>query len=86
MKLKGAVIKAQGVTFAVILVKMSIVNSQEQSEKSVNSLMKYFPDMPIVLMAQDEKGNSKYMGRQDIIEFLANVHPSQIPWKEYTFN
>ena len=85
MKVQGAVIKAQGVAFAVAMVEMSIVNSQQESEKKMGELMNYFPKMPIVLMAQDEKGNSKYMGRQDIVDFLANVHPSQIPWKEYTF-
>lgn len=85
MKVQGAVIKEQGLTFAIVVVKRHIVDSQTQSGEAINSFSHLFPGMPIVLMAQDSRGIPKYRGRKDIVNFLANIHPSQIPWKEYTF-
>jgi hypothetical protein len=86
MKIQGAVIKEQGITFAIVIVKMHVVNSQHESEKAINSFMYLFPGMPLTLMAQDSRGTPKYRGRKDIVNFLANIHPSQIPWKEYSYS
>jgi hypothetical protein len=84
VRIQGAVIKEQGVTFAVVVVKMHIVDSQSQSEDTIRSLSSIFPGIPIVLMAQNTRGTPKYRGRKDIVNFLANLHISQIPWREYT--
>lgn len=86
MKFQGAVIKEQGVTFAIVVVKKHIIDSQHQSEEEISSFMPIFPGMQVVLMAQDSRGIPKYRGRRDIVHFLANVHPSQVPWKEYTYS
>lgn len=86
MKIQGAVIKEQGVTFAIVIVKMHVLNSQFQREETTRSLSFLFPGMPIILMAQDSRGIPKYFGRRDIVKFLANLHISQITWKEYTFS
>lgn len=86
MKVQGAVIKEQGSTFAIVVVKRHIVDSQIQSKQAMVSFTRLFPGMPIVLMAQNTRGIPKYRGRRDIVNFLANVHPSRIPWKEYTFH
>lgn len=86
MKFQGAVIKEQGITFAIVIVKEHIVNSPSQSEEAMRSFSSVFPGMPITLMAQDLHGVPKYRGRQDIVDFLANLHISQIPWREYTAN
>ncbi len=85
MKVQGAVIKEQGVRFAIVIEKKSIVDSQSQGEEAINSFNPLFPRMPIVLMAQDSRGIPKYRGRKDIVHFLTNIHLSRIPWKEYTF-
>lgn len=86
MRFQGAVIKEQGQTFAIVIVKKHIVDSSFEAEKAINSYMYLFPGMPLVLMAQDSRGTPSYRGRKDIVNFLANIHPSQIPWKEYTAN
>jgi len=46
--------------------------------------MHYFGNIPIILMAQNQKGIPTYESRKDIVHFLANIHPSKIPWKHYT--
>lgn len=86
MKIQGAVVKEQGVTFAIVVTKMSIVDSVSQSQDAMQSFSTIFPGMPIILMAQDSRGTPKYRGRPDIVKFLANLHISQIPWKEYTIS
>ncbi len=86
MQFQGAVVKEQGVTFAIVVVKKYIVDSQSESQKAVTSFMPLFPGLPVVLMAQDSRGTPYYRGRQDIINFLARLHVSQIPWREYTVN
>jgi hypothetical protein len=86
MKFQGALIKEQGVTFAVVVVKKYIVDSQTESGKAISSFIPIFPGVPIVLMAQDSRGTPSYRGRKDIINFMAHLHLSQIPWKEYTVN
>ncbi len=86
MKVQGAVINEQGITFAIVIVKMHVVNSATSSNDAIQSFSSLFPSMPITLMAQDSNGIPNYRGRKDIVNFLANIHPSQIPWNEYTFN
>jgi hypothetical protein len=86
MKIQGAVIREQGVSFAIVVVKKHIVDSPSESNKSIQSFSRFFPRMPIVLMGQGPTGQAKYRGRQDLVNFLSRLHISQIPWKEYTFS
>lgn len=37
-------------------------------------------------MAQDSRGVPTYLGRRDIVKFLAKVPVQAIPWREYTLN
>ena len=43
-------------------------------------------NIPIILMAQNNRGVPTYDGRSDIVRFLANIHPARIPWKKYTLS
>lgn len=52
MKIHGAVVREQGVTFAVLVVKPHIVTSSQLSKEFTEFSTAYFPNMPIVLMAQ----------------------------------
>lgn len=85
MQLEGAVIREQGQNFAIVVVKPYVLNSAERDSVS-QEFSKYFPGMPIILMAQNSKGIPTYYGRKDIVAFLAKLHVSQIQWKRYTFN
>lgn len=85
IKLHGAVVKEQDVTFAIVVVKQDVLNSPFKREDAQRAYALNFPGMPIILMAQDSRGIPKYWGRRDVVKFLANVHPSRIPWKKFTF-
>lgn len=84
MKIHGAVIKEQGVTFAIVIVKAEVLNNRVAAQASIASFSVLFPGMPLIVMAQDSRGVPTYFGRQDIVRFLAKVPIRTIPWREYT--
>jgi hypothetical protein len=85
-KFQGSVIREQGVTFAIVIVKKHIVDSTIEAKNALRSFASVFGFMPIILMAQDGRGTPTWYGRRDIVNFLRNVPLSAIPWKEYTLN
>jgi hypothetical protein len=86
MRFDGAVIKEHGVTFAIVVVKPTVLNSSATRENTRNSISAVFPGLPVILMAQNGRGRPSYHGRTDIVNFLANIDPIRIPWKTYTMN
>ncbi len=82
----GSVIKEQGQTFAIVLVKEHVVQSSHQAQDAINNFRPMFPGMPVVLAGQDSRGRFTYYGRTDIVNFLSSIRASQIPWKEYRYN
>lgn len=85
MRVQGAVIREQGQTFAVVIVKPHVVQNRAEANEAIAGLMPVF-GVPIVLMTQDGRGRPTYFGRPDIARFMSNVPLSAIPWKEYTIN
>ncbi len=86
MRIQGAVIREQGQTFAVVVVKQHVIDNSSTAADAMAGFAPVFPGMPIVLMAQDNSGRPKYYGRRDISQFLASVPLQRIPWREYTIN
>jgi len=84
MTFQGAVVKEQGVTFAVVIVKKSVIDNHIEADEAIMGFQQFFPGLPIVLMAQDHHGVPTYYGRRDISKFLASVPLQAIPWKKYT--
>jgi len=85
IKVNGAVVREQGITFAIVLVKQHVVDNRAGADDFIASCGSLFPGMPIVLATQDHRGCFTYYGREDISRFLASIAPSRIPWREYTF-
>lgn len=86
MQFEGAVIREQGVTFAVVVVKRHILNNSFEANRAINSFAPVFPGLPVVLMGQDTNGRPTYFGRKDIASFLSRMPIRGIPWKRYTLN
>jgi hypothetical protein len=84
MTFQGAVIREQGVSFAVVIVKKHVIDSSSEASRAIDAFQPVFPGLPVVLMAQDYQGTPTYYGRQDIARFLASVPLEAIPWKQYT--
>jgi hypothetical protein len=85
MQFQGAVIKEQGITFAVVIVKSQILNNHSEANQLIGSFQQsVFGSIPVVLMAQNSRGVPTYYGRRDIANFLSQVPLQAIPWQEYT--
>jgi hypothetical protein len=86
MRFQGAVIREQGVTFAVVIVRSDVVHNRTRAAETIQGFGGVFPGLPIVLMAQDGRGRPTYYGRTDIARFLSRVPLQAIPWREYSLN
>lgn len=86
MQFDGAVIKEQGITFAVVVVKKSTLDNHHNARQAITNFQPVFPGLPIVLMAQDHHGRPTYLGRSDIARFLSSISPNRIPWQRYTLH
>lgn len=85
MRVQGAMIREQGQTFAVVIVKPHVVQNSGLAADTIRSFTPVF-GVPVVLVAQDKNGRSTYYGRQDIARFMSSVPLRRIPWQEYTIN
>lgn len=85
MRVQGAVIREQGQTFAVVVVKPHVVQNRSEAANAISGFMPVF-GVPVVLMAQDGSGRPSYYGRPDIARFMSSVPLHRIPWREYTIN
>lgn len=83
MTFEGAVIKEQGITFGVIVVKRHALDDVSGRDGLVRSASEAFGGIPTVLMAQDNSGRARYYGRPDIVRFMANVPLHAVPWRRY---
>ncbi len=83
MTFDGAVIREQGVTFGVMIVKQHALTDLSRRDSLVAQASRAFGGIPTVLMAQDASGRARYFGRRDIVDFMANVPLSAVPWKRY---
>ena len=85
MRVQGAVIREQGQTFAVVVVKLQVVQDRATAANAIQAFTPVF-GVPVVLMAQDGRGRPTYYGRPDIARFMSSVPLHAIPWREYTIS
>ena len=83
--MQAAVVKEQGITFAVVAVRQEVTNYTYRAVRMRQELQRVFKNMPIILMSMDSNGQPHYYGRRDIVNFLKSVKVSQIPWRQFTF-
>lgn len=83
MTFDGAVIREQGVTFGIVVVKPHVLGNAHHREGMVAQATRVFGGIPTVLMAQ-QQGRARYYGRRDIVRFMAGVPVSAVPWKRYS--
>ena len=82
MKMQAAVVKEQGVTFAVVMVRQEVTMYSVRAIKARNELSRVFK-MPVILLSFDNSGQPHYYGRRDIVEFLKSIRVEQIPFRLY---
>ena len=80
----GVVLREQGVTFAIAVVRRGLLNSPGERDKALGEFHTFFGGVPVVLMEQDTTGRPTWYGRPDLTSFLQNVQVGAIPWRRYT--
>lgn len=84
MTFDGAMIREQGVTFAIVVVRQGLLANSASRDQSIAYFHSFFGGIPVVLMEQDSQGLPTWYGRPDLTRFLQNVQVGAIPWKRYT--
>lgn len=81
-----ALIREQGVNFAVVNVKASVINGPKRAADELVAAFSLEFGVPTVLVAQDSRGEATYYGRPDLSRWLANnvLSLEQLPWRELT--
>jgi hypothetical protein len=84
----AALTQEQGIKFAVVQVRQSIITNQTDSIRLIQDLSKsnVFGNVPIILKGDDNSGLPVYYGRTDIVNFLSNVPVESLPWADYKIN
>jgi hypothetical protein len=87
LSFQGAVMKEQSVTFALVVVRPSLLNDHTEAVKLMDKVGRAaFPGLPVILVAQNERGVPTYLGRQDIVRFLSTIPIQSISWKNFQVN
>ena len=84
MMLQGAIVKEQGIRFAIVVVKPHVVQNSPVANETIQACRPVFAGIPVVLMAQDSRGTPTYFGRRDIAKFMAGVPLRAVRWKKFT--
>lgn len=77
-----ALVREQGVEFGVVAVQDHVIDNPNEREK----LWRWWTAQlcrPVALLGDHRHGT---YGRQDIVNWLRNVSPSQLPWRQMTVN
>lgn len=77
-------ITEQGVTFAIAIVRPSVLQSASNRDDAIVEFSQVFEGLPTILMAQDSRGVPEYYGRRGIVDFMASVPLEAVPWQRYT--
>jgi len=89
MTIDGAIVREQGQTFGIVIVKPAAISDSQTAARTRATLQAALPtfrDVPLILATQDASGRFSYQGRQDIVRFLASISADRIPWKRYTYS
>ena len=84
MKVQAAAISLQGVSFAVVVVSEDLLKSPGEADMAIERFEPVFGGVPVLLMAQNEKGSPVYYGDQDLVRSMADIPIERMPWKEYS--
>jgi hypothetical protein len=75
-----ALVREQGVSFAVVSVRDSVINTPSNRDDVIQAWSAQL-GVPVVLIGAQQH---RTYGRPDIVRWLRNVHPSRLPWRQMT--
>ncbi len=84
MIFQGSVIKEQGMTFAIVVVRQDTINNEDEANNTIELFTQFF-ELPVVLMAQND-GTPLYFGKEEFVTILKPIPLEKIPWQKYSIN
>ena len=75
-----ALIREQGVEFAVVCVNDALIENQMERDEAIAAWSRDL-GRPSVLMGSYKH---RVYGRTDLVNFLSHVHPARLPWRRMT--
>lgn len=75
-----ALVREQGVEFAVVCVQDHVIDTPTQRDELITLWSAHFC-RPTVLMGARQH---RTYGRRDLVDWLATINPSQLPWRQMT--
>jgi len=79
----AAIVQKNEYTFVVVIVKLDVLDDNRLSAEAVKLFSRYFPLMPVVLMAQNFKGDGIFRGPESLVKLVENDRPEDLPWNTY---
>ncbi|MCA0848352.1 hypothetical protein [Salipiger thiooxidans] len=80
-QMTAALVREQGVTFAVVIVKNHVLNSPASADQMIRAASMALGCPLVVLMGET---NQRLRGnRRDVVNFVSKIHPSRLPWKKW---
>ncbi len=83
MEITAAIVKMAESTCMVVIVKRDVIENDLLALEAFRVFSQFFPLMPVVLMAQNFKGDGIYRGPEDLVKLLDKVKPEEMSWKTY---
>lgn len=81
-QLHAALVREQNVTFAVAMMKDHVLNNPSTADHQIQAVAAALGCSLVVLMGER---NRKLRGnRKDVVDFVARIDPSRLPWRKYT--
>lgn len=81
-QLHAALVREQNVTFAVAMMKDHVLNNPSTADQQIQAVAAALGCSLVVLMGER---NRKLRGnRKDVVDFVARIDPSRLPWRKYT--
>jgi hypothetical protein len=74
-----ALVREQGVEFAVVCVLDSVVSSQSQREEAYRAWT-FRLQRPVALMGAQRH---EVFGHEKIVDFVSSIDPSRLPWRNF---
>jgi len=79
----AAIVQKAEQTFVVVIVKRDVLEDNRLSAEAIKLFSRYFPLMPVVLMAQNFKGDGVFRGPETLVKLVENDKPEVLPWNTY---
>lgn len=81
-QMTAALVREQGVTFAVAIVKNHVLSSSATADQTIRAVSHALGCPLVVLMGES---NRRLRGnRQDVVNFVSRIDPSRLPWRKWT--